>query len=377
MAFDLRHFQFARGVDSCYAQGSGVTLIAHSYKSSDDTISTIVAPGYFPPNIDGIPTDKIYADDQIMITGTDGTSLVNILTVDPITLSDNLFLSGEPGFSVGAPIAPVDAFGMTLSGDVLSLEYASATYPGIMSVADQTFSGEKTFVDHVHIGNGFEPAHGTGPTNLQILGNETIVGVNVQSSAGSIMQYSFGSPTIPTASYAGIEWNQGGFGPETPAPEVAIYNNGAIGMKVNTNRECIFPIGLKFGLGTNSLLNIFEEGVYISTFTNDLSISNTANFIYTKINGVVTLSLQNVITCPSQLAPNPDYVSNTALPASITPLFNKTAYFKTEGPNGKAGMVNISTAGVVSIFWDANSATQFPVSQTITFLPQSFTYSTI
>lgn len=376
MAFDLRHFQFARGVDSSYAQGSGVTLITHSYKSAEDTIATIVAPGYFPPNIDGIPSDKIFVDDQIMITGTDGTSLVNILTVDPVTLSDNLFLSGEPGFSVGSPIAPVDAFGMKLTGDVLALEYASGTYPGIMSIANQAFSGEKTFIDHVHIGNDFDAAGGA-PTNLQILGNETIVGCNVQTSAGSTLQYSFGSPTIPTASYAGIEWKQTGFGPETPSPEVAIFNASGIGIKVNTAQECIVPIGIRFGVGTNSLLNIFSQGTYSSTFTNATSTSAALNFVYTRINNIVHLFLQNVVTAPSGLIPQPDYISDTALPVAIRPLTEQTGFFRTQAPTGKAGIITIDSAGIIKIFWDANILTPFPVSQAVTFTPMQVTYSLI
>lgn len=378
MSFDLRHFQFARGVDSCYSQGSGVTVIMHTYKSADDTIATITTPGYFPPNIDGIPSDKIFVDDQIMITGTDGTILVNILTVDPITLSANLFAIGA-GFTIGAPILPVDAFGMKFTGDVLSLEYASGTYPGIVSIADQEFSGNKTFIDKVQIGIGFDAAVGA-PDNLRILTNDTVGGVNVQSSAGSTLQYSFGSPTIPTASYAGIEWKQTGFGPEPASPEVAIFNASGIGIKVNTAQEAIVPVGIKIGAfgATRVLLSAYHEGTYNTTFSDGTATSPSVPFVWTRTNNEVRLSLKTATDISTGLAPLDFFAANTVLPAEIAPpqeVWAACYFFNNTANQGKEGVCIIDSSGNVKLWWDVNQATTIPVSASISFIPCTISYS--
>lgn len=380
MAFDVRHFQFARGVDSSYAQGSGVTLIAHSYKSDEDTITTITTPGYFPPYIDGIPDDKIFPDDQIMITGTDETVLVNILTANPVTLSANLFATGGAGFTIGSPVLPVDPFGMTLVSDVLSLEYASVTYPGIVSVADQAFSGEKTFVDHVHIGTGFSGAGGA-PNNLQILSTETLGGVNLQTNVSSnILQYSFGSPTIPSVSYAGIEWKQVGFGPEAPSPEVAIYNNSGIGLKINTSQECIIPVGIRFGLGTNSILNTYTQTTFNSTFNDGATSTATFTFTVNRVNNMIFLSLQNTVSGVASATPGNFYASNTPLPVALRPStssFCPFYIFNSTGSVNSAGLAVIQTTGTINIYWSATQTIPYPTSAAISFFPGTMTYSLI
>lgn len=90
MAFTLLNFQFARGIDSTYAQGQGVTSITHTYKSDVDSSVTILTPGYFPAFIDGTP-DKIFVNDTILIIATDQVVMSQVLTVNPLTLSASVF----------------------------------------------------------------------------------------------------------------------------------------------------------------------------------------------------------------------------------------------------------------------------------------------
>lgn len=92
MSFALINFQFARGVDSCYTQGQGVTTAIHTYRSLTDSASTILAADYFPPYIDGT-LDKVFANDTILIIASDEVVMARVLTVSPLTLSSSVFAS--------------------------------------------------------------------------------------------------------------------------------------------------------------------------------------------------------------------------------------------------------------------------------------------
>lgn len=115
MAFALINFQFARGIDSCYTQGQGVTTVTHTYRSLTDSASTILTDGYFPPYIDGT-VDKVFANDTILIIAADQVVMAKVLTVTPLTtLSQNVFSAGgitttytstfsDRGLSITSPI---------------------------------------------------------------------------------------------------------------------------------------------------------------------------------------------------------------------------------------------------------------------------------
>lgn len=380
MSFNSTHFQFARGVDSAYTQGSGMTLVTHTYKSLDDTIATITTPGYFPAYIDGISGDKVFLQDQIMITGTDGTILVNITGLDPLTLSANLFATGGPGFTVGAPTAPVDANGMQLTGSSLALEFADATHPGILSNASQVFSGQKTFINNVVIGNGFSPAIGS-PNDLEILTTASVGGYNVQTnSSANTLQYSFGSPTIPSASYAGMEWKQSGFGPEPASPEVALFNAGGIGLKINISQEVITPVGLRIGtfVPTRALLSVYHEGTYSTTFSDGTNTSALVSFAWVRQNNEIRLSITAAADINTALAPHDFFSSNTALPAEIAPpqeVWSSCYFFNNTNNQGKEGLCVIDSSGNVNLWWDVTQAVTIPVSTRITFIPSTINYS--
>jgi hypothetical protein len=169
MAFNLQHFQFARGVDSSYAQGQGVTNIQHTYKSTTDSRATIAGAGYFPPFIDG-DADKVFINDSLFIVGSDGASLVVITSVDPIVLGTDLLVSG-PTLSMVAPAAATDANGAIISGNTLQIELATAANPGSMSTTNQTFSGVKAFDDGINVfgqGVSADDINSTGASPLSI-----------------------------------------------------------------------------------------------------------------------------------------------------------------------------------------------------------------
>lgn len=118
MAFDLRHFQFNRGIISANAQGGGLTPVIHTYYTLADTLATVATPGYFPPFIDGSP-DKVFPNDSIYVVTDSGTGLFRILTVNPITLDYNTLVTAP--VVTGATIFPY-------SGPFTSTTFGSVDY---------------------------------------------------------------------------------------------------------------------------------------------------------------------------------------------------------------------------------------------------------
>ena len=81
------------------------------------------------------------------------------------------------GISIVAPTAATDANGAIISGSTLQLEFATATNPGILSVAAQTLAGTKTFSSAVII----SPAN-----NQVVLGTTNTTTINAVAPASSI-----------------------------------------------------------------------------------------------------------------------------------------------------------------------------------------------
>ena len=92
------------------------------------------------------------------------------------TSSTTATWQANPTLSVSAPIAATDANGVIVSGHNLQLEFATATNPGILSVAAQTLVGAKTFSSAVII----------SPVNNQItLGTTNTTTINAVAPASS------------------------------------------------------------------------------------------------------------------------------------------------------------------------------------------------
>ncbi len=144
MAFTLQNFQFGRGVTSSYTQGQGLTTVTHTYKSTD-TLATINTSGYFPVGFDG-DGDKVFVDDLLGITASDGTTLVRIDSLDPFTYGADLYSASGSSIVVGAPVAGSTGNGANISGTTLHMEYANASNPGILSTGAQLIGGSKEFI---------------------------------------------------------------------------------------------------------------------------------------------------------------------------------------------------------------------------------------
>ncbi len=143
MAFTLNTFQFNRGTTTANANGSGVGVVIHTYKTSDSN-TTVNTSGYFPPFIDG-SIDKIFVDDLLNICTSDSTTMVRITSLDPFAYGADLYSNAGAPLVMGAPIAASDGNAAKITGTTLQIEYASATQPGSLSTGSQTIAGAKTF----------------------------------------------------------------------------------------------------------------------------------------------------------------------------------------------------------------------------------------
>ncbi len=143
MAFTLNTFQFNRGILTCAANGSGISTVTHGYKSND-TNATINTPGYFPDDAE-VWKDKVFVDDLICITSSDSTTMVRITSLSPFAYGADLFSNAGAPLVMGAPVAATDGNGAKITGTTLQLEFADGTQPGILSVASQAITGNKTF----------------------------------------------------------------------------------------------------------------------------------------------------------------------------------------------------------------------------------------
>lgn len=78
-------FQLNRGIFNSQQHGGSTTSSIHSYKSPTDTISTILAPGYFPNNFDNDIVD-IKVGDLIWLIGTDNFVISKITSLTPASI---------------------------------------------------------------------------------------------------------------------------------------------------------------------------------------------------------------------------------------------------------------------------------------------------
>lgn len=143
MPFNLLNFQFNRGTGTASANGGGITSVTHTYKSTD-TLEVIDEAGYFPPNIDG-STDKVFIEDFLLIEASDDTALVPITSTTPFTYGANVWTGSGTNLTVGATIPGASGEGATITSNVLHLEIADTTYPGLLSPSAQVIGGVKTF----------------------------------------------------------------------------------------------------------------------------------------------------------------------------------------------------------------------------------------
>ena len=117
-------------------------------------------------------------------------SIGGALSVTGSAVASNLSGTNTGDISLGSVGSSPNANGASLSGQVLNLEPANATNPGVVSTASQTFSGDKTFADDVII-TGDLTVNGTmtavNSANLEVADKNILVnnGGNDASSEGA------------------------------------------------------------------------------------------------------------------------------------------------------------------------------------------------
>jgi hypothetical protein len=295
MAFNSQNFQFARGVESSYAQGQGVTSIQHTYKSDTDTRATIAGAGYFPPFIDG-DIDKVFVNDSLFIIGSDGASLCLITSVDPFTLGIDLLISGT-SLSMVAPANATDANAAIISGNTLQIELATGANPGSISTTNQTFSGVKAFTD----------------------------GVN--------------------ASGQGLVTNQINAGGAIPLP---------IGNVLTTSVDITPMINATAGItfATGTALTLYTEATGTLAWSVAFAVPPTITWWAKKQNGWVSLSINGMAAAAAAGAAIGSSDSGVFIPVGYRPAANIEAPIVLCSSNGTVavGLVNVAPAGNIVVY---------------------------
>ena len=142
---------------------------------------------------------------------------------------------GTTGFagsavSIAAPITATDNNGATIASNVLKLEIADATHPGIVSIAAESFAGTKTFV------NGANTAQST----LDI-GTSTSSTVGVVTKAGAPWEHNYGTNSLA------LGLNSQNFTNTSTGKNVSVGNNTL--SSITTANQCT-------GVGFNACRNI-------------------------------------------------------------------------------------------------------------------------
>lgn len=94
---------------------------------------------------DAIHPGIITASDQIIGGNKTFTGTITAANISGTNTGD---------ITIGGVVNPVNSNGLLLSGQVLSIQSANATFPGIVTTGAQTFAGTKTFANDVIIQTG-------------------------------------------------------------------------------------------------------------------------------------------------------------------------------------------------------------------------------
>jgi hypothetical protein len=342
MAFDLRGFQFNRGVAAANAQGAGVTSVIHTYKSLTDTLATIGGASYFPNNIDGA-TDKVFINDLLSIVASDGTSMVRITALDPFTTGTDLYLGSSSSITVAAPVAATDANGLIISGGVATLEFADATNPGIVSIDAQQFTGDKLFNNSVI----------TDVINRKNVNDRLFIGADVP---GFTQIGVTGSGQGALISYIdGIDAGGGGPVPvrigsiPTQTSYVQLGDIAAAPVRI--------PSGLFWPVG-GGFITQYENADIPVSWTGPFTAAQPGRVHVQRFEGLNSTDKVTFITItgiPAAAATNTANITTaTVLPADFRPLVDTHGIcLVTDNTAFATGSFVISTAGVITIFASA------------------------
>jgi hypothetical protein len=341
MAFDLRGFQFNRGVTTANAQGAGVTSVIHTYKSLTDTLATIGGASYFPNNIDGA-TDKVFINDLLSIVASDGTSMVRITALDPFTTGTDLYLGSSSSITVAAPVAATDANGLIISGGVATLEFADATNPGIVSVAAQQFTGDKLFNNSV-----ITDVINRKNTNDRLFIGADVLGftqIGVTSvGGGALISYidgiDAGSGAVPVRIGS------------IPTQTSYVQLGDIAGAPVRIPSGLFWPVGGGF-------ITQYENADLVVSWTGPFTASQAGRVHVQRFEGLNPTDKVTFITItaiPAAAATNTANITTaTALPADFRPLADVSGIcLVTDNSAFAVGSFIITTAGVITIFASA------------------------
>lgn len=154
--FTTQNLLINRGRTTSNANGGDLVTVTHAYKDTEATVANIIMS--FPDYLSqGSNQDVIFVGDHILIKGSDTTYFSPVLSLAPFTVGPDLFSNSSSNLSVGAPAAATDGNAAKITGDVLQMQVADATHPGILTNISQDIGGEKTFHADVNIS---EPATG-------------------------------------------------------------------------------------------------------------------------------------------------------------------------------------------------------------------------
>lgn len=131
-----------------------------------------------------LKADTANANFGVTVNAADSSLTLNVPIVNGTTLKTGLltyadwlsFSSKQQAITIGALLAAPNPNGMAISNGVLQLAPADAANPGAVSIAAQTFGGQKTFQDSL-----------TANAGLRINGGATITnGMNVTGGGANI-----------------------------------------------------------------------------------------------------------------------------------------------------------------------------------------------
>ena len=370
MAFNILGFQFNRGITTANAQGQGFTAIAHTYKSTTDTLAQIATPGYFPINFDGSAvSDKVFVRDWLFIKDSVGaTSFVNITGLNPVTLGPDLFVAGS--FIVIAPIVAVDNNAIVISGNNVAMEIADATHSGIITNVAQTFGGSKTFLDILKATN----INGELPSDLMFIGAGQDPGKTVTIGNASVNVFLPGGlvtnniSNVTAGSTLAIHSNFDGLttiGQDTAAATTGILTNridtiSAGGHPLVIAPNTVFPIeignatapilakgGVKWDIGGGTI-SAYAQSIVGITWSGAIGPTN-GSITLNKFEDIVFATISR-IPLTAESAPLA-ITSGAIIPAAFLPTQNvENVVQVVDNDIFQVGSYQITPAGVINIF---------------------------
>jgi len=372
MAYNLLGLQVNRGTPFANTQGQGLTAVAHTYKSTVDTLAQIAAPGYFPPNFH-TDLDAIFVKDWLFIVDSVGaTSFVNITGVNPVTLGADLFTAGS--LTVIAPIAPIDNNGIVISGMNVSLEFAALGRPGIVSTQPQVFDGTKTLVDGMRV-NGID---GIVDADMMFIGNNQTSTITIGGAAANVLfpsgiitdiinNVSAGGTLLIHPTYDGLTL----IGQDTAAVTTGVRTNKIDTISAGGHPLVIGAIStLPIEIGSDAIPALIKGGVTLAAANGGGTInyfnefSTTVNWqgpfagavpgkvTATRRNNIVTMTISRI---PATAATSSNVISvGGIIPVALRPLVDvfEEAYIVDNTVFG-FGAASVNTSGGLVVYANA------------------------